>query len=512
MNSLFRYSICTVLFLLCYNISIVSAQNYSCIKTDASYYFYDSTSQAILAARIDSVAVAGNETRYFGMKQIRQTDYGCFIPNGESWMGEYVSESSNGIFQFVVYPFSPPDSANVFTIKSKGSLGETWHFYNYHTINHYVEAKVTQISLANFWGISDSVKTISLQRKNALGQNVSDPINGQRILLSKNYGLIRLPKFDDFNYNLAFYDLCGKTNPVTGLTNQTFEEIFDFQPGDEFHISYDNSYYNILYWVETGSIIHRILERISGYNGDTLSYKIAQCKTTALSINVGQVTITNSSDTILVNYVKSYYPSFVLEPKEPHITRLWDGPFELNNNEMGLSTTNVLDIAGIPWKLTDAIWPLWSNDPQQCFSYTMMDDYDNSAYFYTGLGGPYHYHLGINTSSYRKLVYFKKGSVSWGTPLDCQTILHTSIPEDKKLFKILISPNPVVNSANITIPETMQLPVNVEFTSISGSAVLSIEIRNYNQVVDLSNLPAGIYLARFLYEDGSVSFEKFIRQ
>ena len=277
MNSVFRYSVYIFLFLFSYNTGKVSSQNYSCIKTDASYYFYDSTSQAILAGRIDSVAVAGNGTQYFGMRQIRPTDYGCFIPDGASWMGEYVSESPNGIFKFVVYPFSPGDSADVFTINSKGLPGETWHFYNYHTINHYVEAKVTQISLATFFGISDSVKTISLQRKNASGQNVSDPINGQKILLSKNYGLIRLPKFDDFNYNLAFYDLCGKTNPVAGITNVTFDRVFDFQPGDEIHIKFRYASYNYSSYVYEGAIIQRFIEKIPHAGIDTLGYKVIEC-------------------------------------------------------------------------------------------------------------------------------------------------------------------------------------------------------------------------------------------
>jgi len=237
MKTIFNFSFILFLNFLLINTLTISAQNFKAVKTDASYYYYDSVSKEIIAARIDSTAIAGSENQYFGMHQIRQTDYGCYIPNGASWLGDLVTESPNGVFKFILYPFSPSDSADIFTINSQALAGNYWHFYNYHSINEYVEAKVIQISLVTFIGISDTVKVISLQRKSVSGQNINDPINSQKILLSKNYGLIRLPKFDEFNTNLRFLDLCGKTNPITGRTNLAFEEIFDFQPGDEFHIA-----------------------------------------------------------------------------------------------------------------------------------------------------------------------------------------------------------------------------------------------------------------------------------
>lgn len=181
---------------------------------------------------------------------------------------------------------------------------------------------------------------------------------------------------------------------------------------------------------------------------------------------------------------------------------------------MGLHEVDSMQFSGIPWKMTEANGILWDFQNQQCWQHATVDGCFPPNYYYNALGGPYFHCWDLFSMNfeYRFIKYYKKGNLTWGTPLDCQTILHTSTPEDKKLSKILISPNPVVNSANITIPETMQLPVNVEINSISGSAVLSLEIRNYIQVVDLSNLPAGIYLVRFLYKDGSVSFEKIIRQ
>jgi len=84
MKTLFNLSCILLLNFLLINTLRTSAQNFKAVKTDASYYYYDSVSKEIISARIDSTAISGSENQYFGMRQIRQTDYDCFIPNGAS--------------------------------------------------------------------------------------------------------------------------------------------------------------------------------------------------------------------------------------------------------------------------------------------------------------------------------------------------------------------------------------------------------------------------------------------
>ncbi|MEI6060130.1 MAG: T9SS type A sorting domain-containing protein [Bacteroidota bacterium] len=510
MKPAINFFVISLLFSLILSQGVVSAQNFTAIKTDASYYFFDSISQDIMVVRIDSVALAGNETQYFGMRQIRQTDYGCFTPYGDSWLGDVITEKSNGVFQFILYPFSPPDSSDVFTIYSKSALGNTWHFYNYHTINHYIEAKVTQVALAFFIGISDTVKTITLQRKDAYGQNVNDPVNGQHILLSKNYGLIRLPKFDEFHSKLRFMDLCGKTNPITGRTNLSFGEIFDFQPGDEFHIAYDDSPYAFWYPKETGFVIQHIIERINSITTDTVTYKIAECKTTTYTPGMGQLFITNSSDTVTMKYTKSDFPAFPFDPLEPQISN--NLGIELTDNEMGLSSTDVLAQSGIPWKLTNATWPLWSDATQQCWQYATIDDFGNSSYYYKGLGGPYHYHLGIITTNFKKLVYYKKGSETWGTPLNCEDLLHVGIGKITPIQSINIFPNPTTGITTLSIPISFQVPGKLEIYDISGRISGEFNVSQPTQTINLGDLPPGLYTYKFISAKDEVIRGKIIRQ
>ena len=489
----------------------VSAQDYKALKTDASYYFIDSASLEIIVARIDSASITGSETNYWAMRQIRQTDYSCFIPTGASWLGDFVSEKPNGVFQFTLYPFSPPDSSDIFTIESKSPIGGSWHFYNYHTINHYVEASVNEINETNFLGITDSVKIITLQRKNSSGQNIDDPINGQKILLSKNYGLIRLPKFDEFHTNLKFLDLCGKTNPVIGRTNLTFEEIFDFQPGDEFHISYDDTPYAFWYPKEVGFLIQNIIERIDGSNSDTVSYKIAECKTSTFTPGMGQYTTTNSTDTVIVKYIKNNYSVFSYDPKEPQILPGWVS--ELTENTMRLSATNALEKEGILWTLTNAIWPLWSDGTGFCWNYAIIDDYAKPEYYYKGLGGPYHYWMAAWTNTnFRKLVYYKKGSETWGTPLDCDSLLNVGTGEYGFKEDINFYPNPTTGIVTITLPPATKFPCELLITDISGRVIDKFIIYSNTQLIDITDFRPGLYFARLTNDNGSRFIGKIIKK
>ena len=490
------------------------AQNYEAIKTDASYYFYDSVKQDIIVARIDSVAKDGNQTRYFGMRQIRPTDYSCYIPDGDSWLGYVVTENPESVFRFNVYPFSPPDSADVFTILSRSKIGQSWRFYNYHFLSNfdtqYIEAKVTQIRLSNFMGLSDSVKTITLQQKNASGENVSNRINGQKILLSQNYGLIRLPKFDEFKSNLTFLDLCGKTNPTSGITNLTFEEIFDFQPGDEFHIAFEDEQYQATFPTENGYIIQHVIERINGGNSDTVKYKIAECKTSTRNIGLNQQIIANSFDTIDFTYIKTQYSEFTSDPKEPQIST--SSANELNENIMGLSATHVLEHAGIPWKQINASWPLWSDESKHCWNPPMVEYFDFSIYYYKGLGGPFHYEKGNLNFNYKKLVYYKKGSETWGIPLSCEALLHVSLPKSIEKQAINIYPNPTSGIITIELPADILTPYKLEIVDISGRTRDEFDINQKSQSIDVASLPAGLYSYRLTSANGEVFRGKIIRQ
>ncbi len=262
----------TCISLLCVQ---VAAQDYIAVKTGAEQLFRDALGAELIGIRIDSVVTVGNDVYYYNFRQPRPTDYGCWVTDGASWLENEIVEKQDGSFQFIVYSFSP-DSADIFTIQTKAAISQTWRFYNYHNNTDYLEASVLQLTLMNFLGLSDSVKIISLQRKDASGQLVIDPINDATILLSKYYGLIRLPKFDDFNSFPRFFEIAGMTNPVTGIVIPTFHDIYSYDIGDEFHTIY--SLLTSTYERLTVSTIRVVTGKEVYTSGDSIKYTYHECK------------------------------------------------------------------------------------------------------------------------------------------------------------------------------------------------------------------------------------------
>ena len=91
MTSLSKSLFILFLLSLILNSQSTEAQNYKAIKADANYYFIDSTSKDIIALRIDSIRATGVDIIYYGFRQMKQTDYGCYIINGASWIGDEVT-------------------------------------------------------------------------------------------------------------------------------------------------------------------------------------------------------------------------------------------------------------------------------------------------------------------------------------------------------------------------------------------------------------------------------------
>jgi len=509
MRSIIRLSCILLLGLSITTAKIANSQNYEAVKADASYYFYDSTSQEILVARIDSTAISGSETQYFGMRQIRQTDYGCYNIDGASWLGDEVVEKPDGTYVFTIYPFSPGDSAQTYRIQTLAGLGQSWNFYNYHFINHHIEANVTGIVIKPFLEFTDSVKVITLTRKDALGQVVADPVNSQKIILSKNYGLIRLPKFDDLLYLNKFYDIVGKTNPETGITNLNTMQIFDFEKGDEFHTVYYDRYFSIPYPETTISTIMKVLSKMPDPNSSSVTYEFEQCQSSCYKLSDTNSTITYRFDTISQTYSTQLTPEFETEPLEPVMlsSNNW-----IIKTTMGLSTDPLFPFPNKPYKAIPSL-EAYSFYSQECYMPVMLDGCLTSIYYFKGLGGPYYNCNEISWGpSWNLLKYYKKGSETWGTPLDCDSLLQVGLPEYHKNLSINIYPNPTTGVITVSIPSVNHFPCRLEIFDLSGRKASEFTMIQQIESFELSNLPQGLYSVKLTSALGEVFRGKIIRQ
>jgi len=486
---------------------IARAQNYEAVKTDASYYFYDSSANHLIAVKIDSVAQSGDDILYFNFPQIRPNeDAFCHIPNGASWLGDPVTQKPGGIFLFRTIDSQSGNQTDTMVIKTQSSLNETWKFSNFPFSNDIIEAQVIAIANTTFLGIVDSVKIITLTRKDAAGLVVPDAINDEEIRLSKNYGLIRLPKFDDFNEYIRFYEITGKTNPETGNINPDLGSVYDFEVGDEIHTRYFSNWYNYTTSTEKWTIKRVTGKSISPTN-DWKAYKYDICflktfKTSPEWIPENETGHQSVADTIFLN--SAFAVEFARQPDQTF--------FDPASNWM-LSTTAVLKLQRTA-KFLNYNYPFSPNyPPDSCWNMVLVDGACD-PYYIKGLGGPY-YDCPSNLFWYslvEEVIYYKKGSETWGTPLNCDSLLQVGTEEYDIKEDVKFYPNPTTGKVTITLPAATKFPCELLLTDISGRVADIFILSSNTQFIDITDLKPGLYFARLVYENELMYIGKIMKQ
>ncbi len=96
---------------------------------------------------------------------------------------------------------------------------------------------------------------------------------------------------------------------------------------------------------------------------------------------------------------------------------------------------------------------------------------------------------GSNTSFYNKLIYYKKGFETWGTPI------YVSV-EDKKFDQIEISvyPNPADNYINVK--STNLDDASIEIFTMTGKQIKQIELKSETSRINISDICPGIYIIK----------------
>jgi len=507
MKTIIRLFSITLFGLLVALAGTAPAQNYEALKTNGSYYFYDSTVNDIIAINIDTIVISGTDILYFNFPQTRPTDNSfCYIPDGASWLGDPVIEKPGGVFLFKTVDPANGTQTDTLVIKTQAILNEEWKFSDFPYSNDHIDARVTSVVSMSILGMVDSVKIISLTRKDASGIVVTDAINGEEIRLSKNYGLIRLPKFDDFNNYMRFYEITGKTDPATGNINPDLNTIFDFEVGDEIHTHYSSNWFNYSISTEIWTI-KRITDKSISPANNWKSYKYDICflktvKSAPEWIPQYETGHQSATDTIFLN------SGFAVElAKEPNQTYFELGP------DWIISTTAFLKLQRTA-KFLNHNYPFAPSFPEDsCWSMVMVDG-GCDPYYIKGLGGPY-YDCPSNVYWYtyiQEVVYYIKGSETWGTPLNCDSLTHVGLTESPIIQKINIYPNPTTGALTVSIPAKVKGPCNLEIFENSGRLLKSITLNQPLQSFDISDFPAGLYNFELTTPGGEVFRGKIIRQ
>lgn len=107
--------------------------------------------------------------------------------------------------------------------------------------------------------------------------------------------------------------------------------------------------------------------------------------------------------------------------------------------------------------------------------------------------------------------YFEEYYTSYGQALDFTVNIldPTASLEDNVVKNITLFPNPATNYINITAPENF---TKVEITNVLGQQVLTKNLSNNSEAIDISNLQSGTYLVKTYTQNNFTKTLKFVKK
>jgi hypothetical protein len=480
----------SIMIILLMNHFMVMSQNYQSINSGFTRFYRNDYSGSVLTVKSDSVVsqLSGDSIFYF-YRIIRDTSSqygGCAVDTAAPcWLGTHSIIKINGDNLFL------SNQGDTTLFKTHASIGDSWKF-NQKT-GYYFKATLDSIVYSETNGITDSIKNISLQAYDNSGLPVDNWFNQKTFSISKNHGFTGL-------YNL--YEFPADTNLYESFSTNilTIGEVYDFEPGDIFHIKLGGPDTPPNYKVIT------ILSKWVSQNNDTIFYrqKRQTYSNTVVWDPDPRIVTTYNLDTNTVFFI---HPNDLISTLMPH-----------QKNHQYFHDLSYYDLSSHNnWnKRTTMIFNNSLNymfDSQlSCFTAAFEPVYDFVS-FTKGCGTSdiSHDDPAENYQWYNTLVYYKKGAEIWGDPY-----ILTSVSKNLPVIPLFeVSPNPFTNSINVRLETMSTGKISLGLYSVTGQLLTLIEENyilpgehSYNP--DLSALSKGIYILVFKTAE-SIRYEKLIR-
>ena len=496
----------SVLILVLLISNCLSAQNYQNICSPGVTMFRDSTGN-LKGFRYDTLQLPGNGDSVF------LTFFTVHIVPGQSWvdttggtlLGRKITRRHDGWFLFL------NQAGDTIRINPMAGQNETWRWMELPD-KKYIRAEISRISLDSVMGLADSVKTILLQAFDSLDNPMEHPANNLLFKISKHFGLIQTYDLWLFPGISVKYILAGKTNPKIGVQPLRMRDVYDFNAGDEFHYSeyektldYHGSTFNIRY-------IWHILTKTMAADSSSVTYSVWQCLHETYNVfpdlNEHE---TNSQDTLSITY------NFSDLEAQYWFNRLPD-EFICVRKNAGWSNANhyeeaVVSYPGTDWVMRKTRHDAYLSEPGTNYLWEPWDiaqpEHPNEHWtsFVSGLGktsSTEYAWLGFTHNQY--LVYYKKGSETWGTPVakDCSALTGDQDTSKSDIQPIQIMPNPVLTEARIYFSDFSQSGNSrLVLYDCLGKEVFNIIIHSNPFIFDRNGISNGIYILNYIDNNGN---------
>ncbi|TVQ88083.1 MAG: T9SS C-terminal target domain-containing protein [Bacteroidetes bacterium] len=481
-------TICSLLLVL-----VVKGQNYQTVNPEVISSFVDENNH-LSFIRIDSTGYENSLILYpFSVNQFLFDN--CFSPRAGSWIGSEIIIKDNGYNIFLNHQ---QDSVKINTLAMEG---DSWIAYGKPGQMHIV-ASIIEHDVAEFLGLTDSVKVIGFQVNDSDGAPLESEINEMQVKISKNHGFIQTLNFYRFPEPNSFYDtpteliVAGLSEPETGVQNFTWYDAHDFQPGDVLHvlrkdgtwIGEEDGYFQI---TETRKV-YEYLERSDHNDSIVLTYFL-----TKLVMKPWLDSVAFYTDTL--QEVIKPNPGFDKLPGEPDFQPDYYG------NETIYSFSNMITGEHLN-KTFENKW--YEELDIGCWVEMHYDGIPQSWHYIKGLGGPYYPYQALFGSMLKKEpVYYEKNGETWGTPLDMTNVHDISIPEYVKVY-----PNPVREILTVNIDHSGYEGFTLRLIDSTGRLVKSKDLEPGENSLKVSHIIPGLYFLTISNSRGILEARKILVQ
>ncbi|MBI3509458.1 MAG: T9SS type A sorting domain-containing protein [Bacteroidetes bacterium] len=481
-----------LLFIFLFVSICISAQNYNAYVPGRTAFFllHDySTQYHVQSIRPDTSFTLGNFTCYTDYRRdiANFLSMGCLYISDTGWAGKNIFQLSNGKTCFVS---SAGDSIWFFPSAANGQDGFIVPFQNGDTLH----GNIISVAQQNIIGVPDSVKTMQLQLRDAAGNPIASLFNGKYIQSAKDHGMILGYNWRDFPNDTNAYRLAGMTNPQEGIRIVTAADIFNFNIGDQFDFLIASNtdatqFPNLDQWYTRVVIAKNI-----SANNDTITYTFNEnyCRKMGNVIQ-GQ----HMNQAVNVTYILSqldslnYFPDQPIELVNPPDTAA--GFFEWKYPDFPYN--NSLYNGRMQKEFADRAWGWGYNSADHCFDFTVYPDMCDGIdmTFADGVGQVAGHDGSATCFLDYYLLYFSKGTETWGTPNDWSVILGE---KEINFIHAKAWPDPAIDILNIDFGFPVNAAISYQITDLSGRLLNEgIFSANGNVIqVPVNELPAGLYI------------------
>ena len=422
--------------------------------------------QNIYPIQIDSIQNDGSAQLFYNVKTpfYMADSWGeyFFNPMG-SWIGSSV-KVEDGIAKF------KPLLYDTIYLDFERNNSEIWRFVTIPTAG-YIDAHISGKSILEVVdGIMDSVKYISLEYYNKSDEKIQESKEVlDTMIISKNFGLIKIPPFASFSRFTFFYRAISidRDGSHFGYKLEINEALASYEVGDT------------IQWKDMDGKAFMDILSSKVLTNDSVKYTYNRCSAEGVS--------TDLEKTFYINYL----------PNQSIIT---DRAIGFYNCHAFFNEWNGMKEYGIRFytdfvETDNGLWVYRLNtfdglDPimtkvNEVFAFPYIDkafEYEDAA----------------------EIIFYSTNRFgSWGNPINFNCNLGVDLPIKETLN---ISPNPSNGIFNISSSKEIE---ELKAYNINGQIVWRTNKLNETQI-DLSNLPEGLYLLELKTENQELIHQKVV--